>query len=287
MANAPAGAFAGGIFPRDRVVIPPVNRTDAGDSRRSASSFSRKGVAPEVPIHSRTSGSGAGEILGMRQLNRALLDRQMLLTRSPITVEQALEHLVGMQSQAPRDPYIGRWSRPKSFQKDELVTLLTDRRAVRTGLMRATIHLVTARDAFRIRPVLQPLFERVYATLPPGQANVANHELGELLALGRTILEETPHTAKALGRLLQETCRERDPLTLSRAVLFLVLLVQVPPRGIWGASHQATWTTIEHWLGQPLETQSSAEDDTLLRYLAAFGPATLADFRASGHASRM
>ena len=55
-------------------------------------------------------------------------------------------------------------------------------------------------------------------------------------------------------------------------------MVQVTPRGIWGASGQAAWTTVEHWLGQPLG-DDDAPDEMVMRYLAAFGPATTSDIR--------
>jgi hypothetical protein len=77
----------------------------------------------------------AGEVLGTRALNRALLERQLLLRRRRLSVSKAIEHLVGLQAQQPNDPYIGLWTR-----------LITEREAVRTTLMRTTIHLVTARD---------------------------------------------------------------------------------------------------------------------------------------------
>lgn len=222
---------------------------------------------------------GSGEVLSQRELNRALLARQMLLRRSPMSVEQALGHLVGMQSQVPRDPYIGLWSRLEAFHQDDLGRSMTERRAVRASLMRATIHLVTARDALRIRPVLQAVFEHAYAAPPPGQPNVEQTLIGELLACGRALLEVTPRTGKALRTLLTDCFPDRDPAALSRAVLILLPLVQVTPRGVWGASHAPHLTTTEHWLGQPLEADTS-RDELFLRYLAAFGPATLADFRA-------
>lgn len=223
--------------------------------------------------------STAAEVLGQRQLNRTLIERQLLARRSPLPVQDALEHLVGMQSQVPRDPFIGLWSRLDAFDPDTLSALMTERRAVRASLMRATIHLVTARDALRIRPLLHSLFRQVYETPPPGQPNVPDHELDAILVLGQTLLEEAPRTGKALGTLLEERFPARDRAALSRAVLYLLPLVQVTPRGIWGASHAPAWTTIERWLGESLEPDPSI-DDLFLRYLAAFGPATIADFRA-------
>src|ERR1700680_3996584 len=95
------------------------------------------------------------EVLSQRALNRALLARQMLLQRARIAAVDALEHLVGMQAQAPLAPYVGLWTRVEGFAPDELVTLLTSRAVVRIALMRSTIHLVTARDCFALRAVVQ------------------------------------------------------------------------------------------------------------------------------------
>jgi hypothetical protein len=85
--------------------------------------------------------------LSQRGLNRATLARQYLLERAPARAIDAIEHLGGMQSQAPLAPYVGLWTRLQDFAADELSALTAERQVVRLHLMRNTVHLVSARDA--------------------------------------------------------------------------------------------------------------------------------------------
>jgi hypothetical protein len=215
-------------------------------------------------------------VLGKRALNRALLARQMLLERVELPAERVLEHLVGMQAQEPPDPYVGLWTRLSEFNPEELVTLLEQRAAVRaTTLLRTTIHLVTAADAVRMRPILQPVAERTFTHTPFGKALRAV-DLDEVVAHGRELLADSPMTIAALGKLLSRRWPDRDASALGYVIRFHVPLVQVPPRGLWGRRGQPVVALTEEWVGQPMAPDATA-DELVMRYLAAFGPATPAD----------
>jgi hypothetical protein len=222
-------------------------------------------------------GSESTEVLSSRALNRALLARQLLLQRQTMPAIEAIEHLVGQQAQIPTDPYFGLWSRLEGFQPDELSRLITDRKAVRMPLLRTTLHLVTARDCLTLRPVVQGVLERTLRSTAFGKGTVGV-DSEALLAVARRLMEEQPRTLTELGKLLHEHWPDREPTNLAYAVHYRAPIVQVPPRGVWGATMQATWTTVESWLGQPLDPAPSV-DEVVLRYLAAFGPATAGDVR--------
>jgi len=168
-------------------------------------------------------------VLTRRQLNRSLLARQWLLERRSATAEETIEHLVAMQAQEPFDPYTALWSRLAGFQPEELSELIATRRAVRApSMLRTTIHLVTARDWLRLRPVLQVVQEQGFRGSPFFR-NLEGVDLDEVGAEGRRLLDERPRSGNDLGKALAERWPGRDPASLGYAVRSRVPVVQIPP----------------------------------------------------------
>ncbi len=224
-------------------------------------------------------------MLGPRALNRALLARQLLLARDDMPTLPAIEHLVGMQAQAPLAPYVGLWSRLDGFRPETLSAAIVDRQAVRTSLMRATIHLVSARDALELRPLIAPVLGRGFRSSAFARG-VEGVDLAEVLAAGRDLLEARPMTSTELGAVLGQRWPEIDRDSLVFSVGYLEPLAHVPPRGVWGTSGPVARTTLESWLGRPLEPDPSI-DKLVMRYLAAFGPATVMDVQAWSGLTRL
>jgi Winged helix DNA-binding domain len=239
--------------------------------------------------------------LSPRALNRAALRRQLLLGRAPLTALQAVGHLAGLQAQAPLAPYVGLWTRLAGFRHEELKELITERAVLRAHLMRNTVHLVDAGDYLRFRPLYQPVLARHLA----GNfgKNLIGVDLAELAAVAADLLGQTPLTRVELGARLAPRWPDHDPASLAYAASHLLPLVQVPPRGLWGEpNHRAAFFLASAWLADrdssaspspPLGLdptsmmQSTVLEQLVLRYLAAYGPASVADAQAWSGLSRL
>lgn len=224
-------------------------------------------------------------VLTDRALNRALLDRQMLLDRSSRPVPDAVRHLYGLQAQAPWSPYYALWARLDGFDPHQLGALLTDRRAVRIVLMRGTVHLVTADDCLALRPLMADFLDRALMT-SAWRDGLRDLDHDAVEAAGRALVDEQPLTFGEVGKRLAEAWPDHDPATLAQVVRARVPLVQVPPRAVWGRRGQVVVTSAESWLGRPLDTTASPED-MVLRYLAAYGPASVMDVQAWSGLTRL
>lgn len=225
-------------------------------------------------------------VLGNRALNRATLDRQLLLRRAPksaISVKGAVEHLVGLQAQNVKPPYYALAARLDGFDPEELSALMASREVGRLVTMRSTIHTHSADDCLSLRPLVQAARDRELHQFRNGLAGV---DLGRLAVLGRELVEEQPRTMKELREVLLKEWPDADPFALSVAARCVLPLVQITPRGLWGRSGQVTLTTAEHWFGRAAEPVP-APDRTVLRYLAAFGPASVKDMQMWSGLTRM
>ncbi|MEU6672948.1 winged helix DNA-binding domain-containing protein [Streptomyces sp. NPDC046925] len=236
------------------------------------------------PSTSKPSGAPPAPVLSTRALGRATLDRQLLLRRSVgLSVEGAVTHLLGLQAQNVKPPYYALAARLEGFDPQDLSGLLAERALVRIVTMRSTIHLHTADDALTLRPLVQGARDRELHAFRKGLTGV---DLAELASLARAAVEEEPRTMKQLREVLLPHWPDADPQSLAVAARCSLPLVQVTPRGLWGRSGQVALTTAEHWLGRPSEPVP-APDATVLRYLAAFGPASVKDMQTWAGLTRL
>lgn len=231
--------------------------------------------------------SKSGDVLGLRALNRAYLARQWLLRREQRSALQAVAHLCGLQAQNPAPPYFALWTRLLDFGPDELSGLLSDRKVVRLVTMRGTIHLLTVDDALAWRPIVQPLLDRDLRTnMSYGRGRLDGLDLDEVKEAGRKLLAERPHTGAQLREALGPRWPDREPAALAHAVRNLLPLIHVPPRGLWRTSGPVAMATAEEWLGRDVD-RHARPDAMVLRYLAAFGPATVRDIQAWAGITRL
>ncbi|MFJ1531380.1 winged helix DNA-binding domain-containing protein [Streptomyces mirabilis] len=229
-------------------------------------------------------GAHPAPLLEPRALNRATLARQLLLRRSAGRgVTDAVRHLVGLQAQNVKPPYYALAARLEGFRPEELSTAMEDRAVVRIVTLRSTIHTHTADDALTLRPLVQGARDRELNNFRKGLAGV---DLDRLAVIARELVEAEPRTMKQLREELLVHWPDADPFALSVAARCRLPLVQVTPRGLWGRSGQVALTTAEHWLGRPAEP-SPGPDAAVLRYLAAFGPASVKDMQTWAGLTRL
>lgn len=223
-------------------------------------------------------------VLGTRALNRATLERQLLLSPAPMSARDAAGHLLGLQAQNVKPPYYALAARLDGFTPEALSRPMADREVVRIVTVRSTLHTHTVHDCLTLRPLVQPARDRELNQFRSGLTGV---DLDRLAALARELVEAEPRTMRQLREALLTEWPDADPQALSVAARCKLPLVQTTPRGLWGRSGQVVLTTAEHWLGRPAEPAPATPDDTVLRYLAAFGPASVKDMQTWAGLTRL
>lgn len=218
------------------------------------------------------------ETLDRRALNRALLARQHLSRRADLSVPEALERLIALQAQAAQAPYFALWTRLEAFAPEQLSERLEDFSLARGTLMRGTLHIASANDFARIRPLIQRGLDRFLTEGGVHGRALAGLDHAEITASARDLLRRGALTTAELRDALAARWPGRDPQALAMAARIHLPMVQLPPRGLWGRSGQPTLAAMEDRLAAPEPDLALA--DLVRRYLAAFGPASVADAQA-------
>lgn len=216
----------------------------------------------------------AERTLTQRELNRALLERQVLVERARMPLPQALERVAGLQAQYAPSMYIGLWSRLDAFERVALTRALRRRSVIQGTLMRSTIHLVSARDywpfAVAIRASRRESWRRSH------RKRVGELDMEAIAARVRSALDGKPrHRNELVG-----VVRPYDPTggaAVWNGVGAWIELVRVPPSGTWEHRRADVYAAAEDWLGPASATPDEGIDHLVRRYLGGFGPATRAD----------
>lgn len=221
----------------------------------------------------------------VQALNRATLARQMLIERHEMSALDAVAALAGLNAQNAEPPYVTLWNRLTGFATDDLSQLLHDKKVVRSNLMRYTQHLVTVDDFQLLRPVVQPALDRIQKSAFGSRIRGVDH--GELVEYGTKVLRGKTMTRPQLGRLLAERWPGTEPSALAWSFGYLTALVHPPPDGMWGRRGGHTHLALaEDWLGKPLPSTPDPAG-LVLKYLAAFGPASVRDIHAWSGISKL
>jgi hypothetical protein len=206
-------------------------------------------------------------VLTTRELNRALLARQLLLAPAAVPVPVALERMGLLQAQYAPSIYIGLWSRLARFRRADLTGALEDHRVVQGTLVRSTIHAVSAADywptAVAIRDERRASYHRTVRNGPSAAA------LAEAAVKLREALADGPLRQGDIDRMFGPGFRVALGLYLD--------LLRVPPSGTWERRRADLYAAAEDRLGPPAVSVDDATDHLVRRYLGGFGPATVKD----------
>jgi hypothetical protein len=216
-------------------------------------------------------------VLSRRQLNRALLQRQLLLERRRVTAVKAVERLGGLQAQWTPSPYLSLWARLEGFEREELTRALERRRLVKALLQRGTLHVVTPGDYWAISTARRELGDALWP--PAYHALVPRARLEELAQLVLAELDAGYRTFKQVRALLEPHAKGglATPTFLWRRVQGYAGVVHVPPSGIWGYGGQGVYGAAAGRVeGEPPDAEQAFEH-MVRRYLGAYGPATKQD----------
>lgn len=207
--------------------------------------------------------------LTLRALNRTTLARQMLLARARIKPSAAIARLAGMQAQVPKPPFLGLRTRLETFERGDLANLIASGQVVRATMMRGTLHLVTREDFAVFRPALQPVLEQGAKRIVKNGTPI---DVERVLAEARKLYAKKAHTFDAVREHLAKLFPQCNDRQMGYAVRMHLPLVMVPDESAWSYPPNCEFSLSD-------APASGDPRELVLRYLAAFGPATAADFQ--------
>jgi hypothetical protein len=210
--------------------------------------------------------------LTARQLNRALLARQLLLERVALPIPVALERIGGIQNQYAPNAYIRLWSMLEGFRRDDLTRAYERAEVVQGTLLRGTIHAVSAGDyrpsVAAVRAPTREWASRIYRD-DGADRDAVVARVRRALA-GRTV------TRPELLGLLDGATRSAAATIHTDAEI-----LRVPPQGTWERRRAHLFGLASDRLGAgegPPEDE--AIEHLVRRYLGGFGPAAVRDIQA-------
>jgi hypothetical protein len=212
------------------------------------------------------------ESLGWKQLNRAILARQLLMERSRLPLHRVVERMAGAQAQYIPSAYVGLWSRTEGFTRDTLTGALQRGSVIQGTLMRGTIHLVSRADYWPIAAAIRDLMREWW--LRVDRSGRSAEEMEELAGRLRIVLADGP---KRRAELVDELDIGSSAWS---GVGYWVELVRVPPSGTWDSRRADLYALAEHWVGPDDADPVSGTDLFIRRYLSGFGPASRDDIRS-------
>ena len=192
----------------------------------------------------------------------------MLLRREPVTVVDAVERLAGLQAQEPKPPFVALQARLADFDAGELRTAIRAGDVVRATLMRGTLHLVSASDFLALRNAVAADLDAVIRMLG---ARAAGLDVEVVTAAARELLAQEPRTFNELRALLQERFPDVNHRALGYVSRMALPLTMVPTDDRWCFPRDSAFAL-------PKRKPGRGDAAKLVRrYLAAFGPASVAD----------
>ncbi|MDB5102099.1 MAG: hypothetical protein JWM80_6520 [Cyanobacteria bacterium RYN_339] len=214
--------------------------------------------------------------LSPHALNRASLARQLLLKRETMPAVTAIQHLVALQAQLARPPYMALWSRLEGFKREELLAAIHAREIVRATFLRGTLFYLTRADYLAFRGTLQPVMDAGLQAILKQRGEMP--ALAGILELARERFGASPCDFETVRQLLVAHHPGMDDRAMGYAARMSVPLVQVPDESTWGFPGTPAFTTVEAWLGRDPDPGSDLRG-LVKRYLAAFGPASPQDMQ--------